>query len=322
MAATVDERLAQTFVELADTLVAGYDLMEFLQTLTDRCVELLEVDAAGLLLADGRGALRLLAASTEQARVVELFQIQNDEGPCLDCYRTGQAVIVNDIRADRAAARWPRFAAAAREMGYAGVHAIPMRLRNEVIGTLNLFRTVPDGLDPAVVAAATALVDVATIGILQERALRHQEVVAGQLQVALNSRVIIEQAKGILAERLRVTTDEAFVTLRRYARDHNHPLTELAGDVIRGTARITGDGRAPARPGVGSRGAEEKPAPVRENLLKTFPRTGGADSIRPHATSSSGRETPRPVRGRRALVPRRWRPSPTRRSSRAQAAGR
>ncbi|MGZ4435783.1 MAG: GAF and ANTAR domain-containing protein [Trebonia sp.] len=258
MAATVDERLAQAFVELADTLVAGYDLMEFLQTLTDRCVELLEVDAAGLLLADGRGALRLLAASTEQARVVELFQIQNDEGPCLDCYRTGQAVIVSDIRADRAAARWPRFAAAAREMGYAGVHAIPMRLRNQVIGTLNLFRTVPDGLDPAVVVAATALVDVATIGILQERAVRQHEVVAGQLQVALNSRVIIEQAKGVLAERLRVTPDEAFVLLRRYARDHNHPLTELAGDVIRGTARITGDGRAPARPtapGAGSRGA-------------------------------------------------------------------
>ena len=127
-------------------------------------------------------------------------------------------------------------------MGYAGVHAIPMRLRDQVIGTLNLFRTAPDGLNPAVVVAATALVDVATIGILQERALRQQEVVAGQLQLALNSRIIIEQAKGILAERLRVTPDEAFVTLRRYARDHNHPLTGLAGDVIHGTARITGDG--------------------------------------------------------------------------------
>ena len=138
MAATVDERLAQAFVELADTLVVGFDLMEFLQTLTERCVELLEVDAAGLLLADSRGALRLVAASTEQARVVELFQIQNDEGPCLDCYRTGQAVIVSDIRSG-AVARWPRFAAAAREMGYAGVHAIPMRLRDQVIGTLNLF---------------------------------------------------------------------------------------------------------------------------------------------------------------------------------------
>jgi GAF domain-containing protein len=239
MAATVDERLAQALVELADTLVAGYDLMEFLQTLTDRCVELLEVDAAGLLLADSRGVLRLLAASTERARVVELFQIQNDEGPCLDCYRTGRPVIVSDIRADHPAARWPQFAAAAREMGYTGVHAIPMRLRDQVIGTLNLFRTAPDGLTPAVIVAATALADVATIGILQERAVRQQEVVAGQLQVALNSRVIIEQAKGVLAERLQLTPDEAFVILRRYARDHNHPLTELSGDVIRGTARIT-----------------------------------------------------------------------------------
>lgn len=242
MAATVDERMAQVFVELADTLVAGFDLMDFLYTLTERCVELLEVDAAGLLLADSGGVLRLVAASTEQAKVVELFQIQNDEGPCLDCYRTGQAVIVSDIRSDRVASRWPQFAAATLEMGYAGVHAIPMRLRDQVIGTLNLFRTAPDGLDPAVVVAATALVDVATIGILQERAVRHQEVVAGQLQLALNSRIIIEQAKGILAERLRVTPDEAFVTLRRYARDHNHPLTGLAGDVIHGTARITGDG--------------------------------------------------------------------------------
>src|ERR1700729_1700644 len=193
MAATVDERLAQTFVELADTLVAGDDPMEFLQTLTDPCGEPLGVDPAGLLLADGRGALRLVAASTEQARVVELFQIQNDEGPCLDCYRTGQAVIVSDIRSDRVASRWPKFAAAAQEMGYAGVHAIPMRLRDQVIGTLNLFRTEPDGLNPAVVGAATALVAVATIGILQERAVRHQEVVAGQLQLALNSRIIIEQ---------------------------------------------------------------------------------------------------------------------------------
>jgi GAF domain-containing protein len=240
MAVTVDERLAQAFVELADTLVAGYDLMEFLQTLTDRCVDLLEVDAAVLLLADSRGVLRLVAASTEQARVVELFQIQNDEGPCLDCFRSGRPVIVSDMRADGASARWPQFAAAALEMGYAGVHAIPMRLRDQVIGTLNLFRTAPNGLTPAVVVAATALVDVATIGILQERALRQQEVVAGQLQVALNSRVIIEQAKGVLAERLRVSPDEAFVLLRKYARDHNHPLTELSGDVIRGTARIAG----------------------------------------------------------------------------------
>ncbi len=239
MAATVDERLAQTFVELADTLVAGYDLMDFLHTLTERCVELLDVNAAGLLLADGRGALRLVAASTEQARVAELLQIQNDEGPCLDSYRTGQPVIVSDMRADEMVRRWPRFAPAALEMGFAGVHAIPMRLRDQVIGTMNLFRGEPNGLNPAVARAARALVDVATIGILQERAVRQQELVAGQLQAALNSRVMIEQAKGILAERLRLTPDQAFILLRRYARDHNRPLTELVGDVINGAVDVS-----------------------------------------------------------------------------------
>jgi GAF domain-containing protein len=244
MTATVDERLAQAFVELADTLVVGYDLVEFLQTITDRCADLLEVDAVGLLLADSRGALRLVTASNEQARVVQLFQIQNDEGPCLDCYRTGQAVIINDIRSAQAVARWPQFAAAAQEMGYAGVHAVPMRLRDQVIGTLNLFKAVPDGLDPAVVVAATALADVAAIGILQERALRQQEVVAGQLQRALDSRVVIEQAKGVLAERLGISPEEAFVRLRCFARDHNYLLTELCGDVIRGTARAVIDKHA------------------------------------------------------------------------------
>jgi GAF domain-containing protein len=236
MAATVNERLAQTFVELADTLVGGFDLMEFLHMLTERCVELLEVDAAGLLLADSHGALQLVAASTEQARVAELFQIQNDEGPCLDSYRTGQPVIVPDITADQAAERWPRFSAAAGEMGFAAVHAIPMRLRDQVIGTLNLFGTAAVGLDPAVARAAKALVDVATIGILQERAAREQGLVSGQLQAALNSRIIIEQAKGILAERMRVTPDQAFIVLRAYSRNHNYPLTRLAADVIAGTA--------------------------------------------------------------------------------------
>jgi transcriptional regulator with GAF, ATPase, and Fis domain len=238
MAVTVDERLAQVFVELADTLVAGFDLMDFLHTLTERCVELLEVDAAGLLLADSGGVLRLVAASTQQAKVVELFQIQHDEGPSVDCYRTGQVVSIGDIRSDSATARWPQFATAAAEVGFVGVHVIPMRLRDQIIGTLNLFRSASDGLNPAVAVAGRALVDVATIGILQERAIHQQEVVAGQLQVALNSRVIIEQAKGILAERLRTTPDEAFLILRRYARDHNRPLTELAGDVINGTTSV------------------------------------------------------------------------------------
>ncbi len=247
MAASVDERLAQTFVELADTLVVGFDLMEFLHTLTERCVELLDVDAAGLLLADGRGALRLVAASTEQARVAELFQIQNDEGPCVDCFRSGQPVIITDISTGEMAKRWPRFAPAALQMGFAGVHAIPMRLRDQVIGTLNLFRSAPDGLDQAVARAAKALVDVATIGILQERAVRQQELVAEQLQAALHSRVMIEQAKGILAERHRVTPDQAFLMLRRYARNHNRPLTALAGDVIHGITIIGQGSQATTR---------------------------------------------------------------------------
>src|SRR6202046_4130149 len=288
-AATMDERLARTFVELADTLVAGYDLAEFLQALTERCAELLEVDAAGLLLADGTAALRLVAASTEQARVVELFQVQHRQGPCLDSFRTGQPVIVSDIGSAEAVARWPRFAPAARAAGFAGVHAIPMRLRDQVIGTLNLFSGAAGGLDPAVAQAARCLVDVATIGILHERALREKEVVAGQLQVALNSRVVIEQAKGILAERLQVTPDEAFVLLRRYARDRNYPLTELAGDVIRGTAPIAA-GSPPAAP----------PAPPRPRGLGGSPLADPAASA-PPATAPGGagrRGAPRDDKGR------------------------
>jgi GAF domain-containing protein len=265
MATSVEERLAQTFVELADTLVVGFDLMEFLHTLAERCVELLDVDAAGLLLADGRGALRLVAASTEQARVAELFQIQNDEGPCVDCFRSGQVVANSDISASDMAKRWPRFAPAAHQMGFAGVHAIPMRLRDQTIGTLNLFRSAPNGLDEAAARAARALVDVATIGILQERAVRQQELVAEQLQAALHSRVMIEQAKGILAERHRVTPDQAFLMLRRYARNHNLPLTGLAGGVIRGTADIAGgSGQAKTRrppPGQAGPPAGTEPPP-------------------------------------------------------------
>ena len=264
MTATVNERLAQTFVELADTLVVGFDLMEFLHTLAERCVELLEVEAAGLLLADGRGALRLVAASTEQARVAELFQIQNDEGPCVDCFRSGQVVSISDISTADLAKRWPRFAPAAHQMGFAGVHAIPMRLRDQVIGTLNLFRTAPNGLDQAAARAARALVDVATIGILQERAVRQQELVAEQLQAALHSRVMIEQAKGILAERHAVTPDEAFLVLRRYARNHNRPLTTLAVDVIHGTADIArSSSQARTRqPPQGQAGRATRPEPA------------------------------------------------------------
>lgn len=230
----IDARVTQTFVELADTLVADFDLMEFLHTLTDRCVELLDADAAGLLLADQRGSLRLVAASTDRVQVMELFQLQGDEGPCMDCFRSGEVVTVSDVSDPAAARRWPRFTAAATDMGYPGVHAIPMALRADTLGTLNLFRTAPGGLDRATARLAKALVDVATIGILQERAVHHREMVVEQLQTALNTRVAIEQAKGVLAERHGVTPDEAFAWLRRHARSHSRGLADLAAEVIGG----------------------------------------------------------------------------------------
>ncbi|HEX3308089.1 MAG TPA: GAF and ANTAR domain-containing protein, partial [Streptosporangiaceae bacterium] len=197
--------LSETFVELTDTMVAGFDVIDFLHVLTDRSVQLLDVSAAGLLLADPRGELRVVASS-EAARLLELFQLQNDQGPCLDCFRAGRPVAA-DLAAD--AQRWPRFAAAAQQAGFAAVQALPMRLRDQVIGALNLFRAVPGAFDPADIRIGQAPADVATISLLHERSMRHSDTVNEQLQTALNSRVIIEQAKGKLAERLGLDMDQA-----------------------------------------------------------------------------------------------------------------
>lgn len=225
-------------MELADTLVADFDSVEFLHTLTERCVELLGVEAAGLLLADGRGALRLVAASTDEVQVLELFQLQQEEGPCLDSYRSGRVVTLSDATRPEYTDRWPRFSATAADVGFAGVHAIPMRLREDVIGTLNLFRVEANELDEASARLGRALVDVATIGILQERAVRHQEMVTEQLQSALNSRVLIEQAKGTIAERHGTSPEQAFGVLRGYARSQNRRLSEVASEVIAGSITI------------------------------------------------------------------------------------
>ena len=224
-----DQALTSAFVTLADTLVADYDVIELLHQLTVECVEVLGVDAAGLLLSDQRGTLQMAAASTERARVVELFQLQSDEGPCLDCFRTSRPVAAPDLRE---MTDWPRFIAYTLETGYRSVHALPMRLRSETIGALNLFRVDPGALRPEELRIAQALADVATIGILQERAIRRREVLAEQLQGALNSRVIIEQAKGVLAQRGNLTMHAAFDRLRHYARGHNLRLTELARQLV------------------------------------------------------------------------------------------
>jgi hypothetical protein len=225
------ERLSATFVELADSLVDEFDVIEFLQLLTIRCTQLLDVTAAGVLLADPSGQLRVMAASSEQVRLLELFQVQSDQGPCLDCYRSGRPVRVTELAAARS--RWPRFADQARERGFGAVQALPMRLRREVIGALNLFSD-PPGLDASDTQIAQALADVATIGLLQHRAQRRADDVAVQLQTALNSRVRIEQAKGVLAERLNVDMDEAFSILRGHARSQRRHLSELAQAVVNG----------------------------------------------------------------------------------------
>jgi transcriptional regulator with GAF, ATPase, and Fis domain len=231
-----ETQLADVFVEMADTLVDDFDVIEFLHVLTERCVDLLGVSAAGLLLTDQRDALQVVAASSERTRLLELFQLQTDQGPCLDCFRTGQPVSVADLALSTA--RWPRFAAAAAEVGFAAVHALPMRLRSEVIGALNLFEVRPGALDEGKLRIGQALADVATIGLLQQRAIHRRDMLTEQLQTALNSRVLIEQAKGVLAERLQVDVGQAFALLRDGARSRNRRLSELSQAIVDGSEQF------------------------------------------------------------------------------------
>jgi GAF domain-containing protein len=212
-------------------MVAASSTIDFLHLLTDRSVMLLGASAAGVMLADPRGELRVAASSNEAAGLLELFQIQNEEGPCLDCYRTGRPVTA-DIAT--AGPQWPQFAVAAAQYGFRTVEALPMRLRDQTIGALNLFRAAPGPFDPGALRLGQALADVATIGLLHERNVRRGDVVAEQLQGALNSRVVIEQAKGKLAERLGLDMDQAFTVLRDYARNSNQRLTDVARNFVTG----------------------------------------------------------------------------------------
>ncbi|MBE1491519.1 GAF and ANTAR domain-containing protein [Plantactinospora soyae] len=231
-----ERQLTEAFVELADTLVDDFDMMDFLHQVTVRCAQVLDVSAAGVLLTDQRGELRVVAASTEQTRLLELLQLQTDEGPCPECFHTGRPVAVADL--STTAHRWPRFTAEARRSGFASVHALPMRLRTEVIGALNLFGAEPGALDADTIRLGQALADVATIGLLQARAIRHRETLAEQLQTALNSRIVIEQAKGVVAERRKIDVDQSFILLRGTARTSNRRLSELARAVVDGSAIV------------------------------------------------------------------------------------
>jgi GAF domain-containing protein len=233
------ERLATIFVEVADTLVDEFDLLDFLHMLTDRARSLVDAVAVGLMLVDERGRLEFMAGSDENVRLVELFQLQNDQGPCLEAYRTGNSVINVDLAS--ATARWPRFAPRAAEAGFRSVHAFPLRLRSQVIGALNIFgNSIGGDFDAADIPIMQALADVATIGLMQERAIRRSEALTEQLQGALNSRIIIEQAKGAIAQVHGVSVDEAFRRIRAYARNHNRRLTEVAELIVTDLASLPG----------------------------------------------------------------------------------
>jgi GAF domain-containing protein len=232
-----EEWLARTFVELADTLVADFDVVELLSMLVERCAELLEFAEVGLTFADVGGHLRVMASSSERMRLLELLEVQNSEGPCRDCYDTGQPVLNRRLEGQEAS--WPVFTPRAMEAGFLMVHALPLRLRDEVIGALNIFSSEPRELSPVDASLAQALADAATITVLQERASKHATALTDQLQVALNARIVIEQAKGILAERLNIPVDEAFHLLRRYARNNRVPLSGVAGLVITGDLGVS-----------------------------------------------------------------------------------
>ena len=223
------QRLSQVLVDLADTLVTDFDVVEFMTTLADRYVELLVNGAAGVMLLDEREKLRAVASSNDAAGLLDLFELQQDEGPCVDCFRSGQVVANQSLDS---ASRWPGFEAEARAAGFSMVHAIPMQLRGRMVGVVNLFSIDPVELDTSELGVAQALADIATIGLLQERSLREARVLTEQLQGALTSRVVIEQAKGVLAERLQVEMDHAFTLLRTYSRTHGARLSDVARAVV------------------------------------------------------------------------------------------
>jgi len=235
--------LAKALVELADTLVADFDVVDLLTLLTDRCVDVLDVGAAGLMLVAPDGDLRVMASSSETMRVLELFELQAQEGPCLDCYRTGEPVVNQDLA--EVDGRWPRFAAEALAAGFHSVHALPMRLRGNVLGALNLFHVESGRMRDSDVNAAQALADVATIAVLQHRAALEAHVLNEQLNNALNTRIVIEQAKGMVAEREGLDMEQSFIALRRHARNHNLRLADVARDVIDGVLTASALDRLP-----------------------------------------------------------------------------
>jgi transcriptional regulator with GAF, ATPase, and Fis domain len=229
---TREQRIVETFVELADTTVEDFDVIEFLHRLAERCVELLDCTEAGLLLADAAGMLRVMASSSERSDALDLLQSQSEEGPCFECFHRGRPVSSENLRQDLG--RWPLFAPAALERGFRSVQALPMRVHRTTVGALNLFRSEPGTIWDRDLSLGQGMADVAAVALLQERSLRESRGVVGELEGALSSRVVIEQAKGVLAERARISLDAAFVRLRGYSRQHNRRLSDVARQLIDG----------------------------------------------------------------------------------------
>jgi len=229
-------QVSSAFVKLADALVGEYDVLDVLHTLVEESVALLDAEAAGLLLADATGQLQVLASTSEESQLVEILQSEAGIGPCVDAFRTGQVVTLTDIAAD--GGNYPEFQEAALSQGFLSVHAIPMRFRPKTIGALNLFRSETGALTEEDAAIGQALADVATISILQERTVRENAAVNEQLQRALNSRILIEQAKGVIAQRSQVNMNEAFNRLRAHARSHNELMHESAEKVISSAVQL------------------------------------------------------------------------------------
>lgn len=227
-----ERRVTSTLVHLADTLVAGYDAVEMFYHLVESCTEVLPIDHTGLMLADPTGELHVVAATSEVTHLIELLQIQNEQGPCLDAFRSGRVVESGPITGSEAQQRWPQLTEAASAAGFGTITALPMRLRDRILGALNLFQVAPEPLGPDDLAVAQAFANIATISILQARATDDAREIIDQLQRALDTRVVIEQAKGYIAQFSQITMDQAFNRIRAYSRSNNLLLRDVAGDIV------------------------------------------------------------------------------------------
>ncbi|MBV8942902.1 MAG: GAF and ANTAR domain-containing protein [Solirubrobacterales bacterium] len=241
---TREDRIVEAFVELASAMVEQFDPVEFLQGLAERCVELLDCAEVGVLLADTAGALRVMASSSERTEALEILQTQSEEGPCFESFHRAQQVFSEDLAADQG--RWPTFAPAAVEKGFRSVYAVPMRVRMQALGAMNFFRAEPGRIAEGDLPLGQGLADIAAVALVQERAGKESRGAVEQLQHALTSRVVIEQAKGMVAEQAGIDVDAAFVRLRLHAREHNRRLSEVAHDVVDGRldARALAESRA------------------------------------------------------------------------------